>query len=48
MQLNSYAQITSRHRGERPGDPFELLAEHYPAEALEAMTAHYRPAPVPA
>lgn len=42
QQLNSYADVTGVHRGRVAGDPFELLADTYPAEALEQMAQHYR------
>lgn len=43
QQLNSYRCIGSVHRrGTDPADPFEALADHYPADALEQMARHYR------
>ncbi len=38
-QLNPYRNVTFWHRSE--GDPFAVLADHYPAEALEEMQAYY-------
>jgi len=41
-QLNSFRDITVRHsQGASPEDPFEALADLYPAEALKEMRAHY-------
>jgi hypothetical protein len=41
-QLNTYEGVTSIHRvGTTPADPYETLADLYPAEALEAMRDHY-------
>ncbi len=38
QQLNSYAMLRTHRHGE-PTDPFEALADFYPAEALEEMRA---------
>ncbi len=38
-QLNSYAQLRMYRKGEEDADPFEVLAAHYPAEAIEEMAA---------
>lgn len=46
-QLNTYDGV-GIHRGESMGDPFEELAEFFPAEALEEMQAHYGLMPVAA
>jgi hypothetical protein len=40
-QLNSYQQVTALRKSRVDGDPFQVLAEHYPAEALEEMEQHY-------
>lgn len=40
-QLNSYTSLR-RHRPTGTTDPFETLADIYPAEALDEMAAHYR------
>ena len=39
--LNSYGDVIHRHRSSFLGDPFEVLADIYPAEALAEMEAHY-------
>ena len=39
--LNSYDDVTHRHRSSFLGDPFEVLTDIYPAEALAEMEAHY-------
>ena len=41
QQLNSYRNVAAIHRNERQADPFEALADYYPAEALEEMAAYY-------
>jgi glycosyltransferase involved in cell wall biosynthesis len=41
-QVNSYDHIAGRHRGSRPVDPFRALADFFPREALDEMSAHYR------
>lgn len=38
--LNAYDTL-ERHRCELRGDPFDLLADRYPFEAIEEMQAHY-------
>ena len=38
--LNTYADL-ERRKCELRGDPFELLADRYPFEAIEEMQAHY-------
>ncbi len=38
-QLNHYRSVTYLHQSQ--GDPFTVLADHYPAEALEEMGQHY-------
>jgi len=40
QQLNDYAEV-ARWRSKVGGDPFEMLADVFPAEALEEMQAHY-------
>lgn len=40
-QTTPYETIAARHRGSEPVDPYEALAEIYPADALEAMSDHY-------
>jgi hypothetical protein len=40
-QLNSYKEVTAIHGAGSPGDPFEELADFYPAEALEEMRSYY-------
>lgn len=41
-QLNSYQEITARFRQGIPAaDPFQALADTYPAEALEEMAGYY-------
>jgi hypothetical protein len=40
-QLNGYLEIGRLRRGADYVDPWAELAEHYPAEALEEMRAHY-------
>jgi hypothetical protein len=41
IQLNSYKEVTAIHGADSPEDPFEALADFYPAEALEEMRAYY-------
>jgi hypothetical protein len=41
LQLNSYKEVTAIHGASSPDDPFEVLADCYPAEALEEMRAYY-------
>lgn len=41
QQMNTYEQLASAHRGGTSADPFDTLADTYPAEALDAMHAHY-------
>lgn len=45
-QINSYDDVVSVHRGRTREDPFTLLADIYPSEAVEEMAAHYQPVPV--
>jgi hypothetical protein len=40
-QLNSYVAVTAIRRSQVEGDPFTVLADYYPAEALEEMEQHY-------
>lgn len=40
-QLNSYRAVTSLHQGNAERDPFTVLVEFYPAEALAEMEEHY-------
>ena len=40
-QLHSYRDVTSIRRSEAVPDPFGVLAEFYPVEALEEMQRHY-------
>jgi hypothetical protein len=39
-QMNSYDALTG-YKAEQLVDPFEALAEYYPADALDAMRSHY-------
>ena len=39
-QLNGYQEV-SRWRSKEKGDPFEMLADIFPAEALDEMAEHY-------
>jgi hypothetical protein len=41
LQLNSYKEVTAIHGASSPADPFEVLADCYPAEALDEMRAYY-------
>lgn len=41
VQLHSYRDVVSIRRSETTPDPFAVLAEFYPAEALDEMRAHY-------
>jgi hypothetical protein len=41
IQLNSYKEVTAIHGAGSPADPFEVLADFYPAEALEEMRSYY-------
>ena len=41
QQVTRWADIVGRHHPEPAGDPFALLADRYPTDALEAMRAHY-------
>ena len=45
-QLNSYRDVTAVRRSEAADDPFAVLGEFYPAEALDEMQAHYMGAKV--
>lgn len=40
-QIHSYHEATAGRNPDRCGDPFAVLAEFYPAEALEEMQAFY-------
>lgn len=40
-QVTPYESIFARHRGEKQSDPFGVLADVFPAEALEEMAEHY-------
>jgi hypothetical protein len=42
LQLNPYESLTFHKTFANPQDPFEALADLYPAEALEAMRRHYQ------
>jgi hypothetical protein len=42
IQLNPYESLTFHRTFENPQDPFEALADLYPAQALREMRAHYR------
>jgi len=46
--LNSYGQVSARHRAELERDPFEILQGRYPQYALDEMQAHYGLVPVAA
>lgn len=39
--VNPYDSVATRWQGESLGDPFDALADMYPAEALEQMASHY-------
>lgn len=41
LQLNPYDSLTFHRTFANPQDPFEALADIYPAEALAEMAAHY-------
>jgi len=41
VQLNSYKEVTAIHGADSPADPFEELADFYPAEALQEMRTYY-------
>jgi len=41
QQLNSYGGVTGIYRSTVEDDPFLVLADHYPPEALEEMEQHY-------
>jgi hypothetical protein len=41
IQLNPYKEVTAIHGTDSPADPFEELADFYPADALEEMRAYY-------
>ena len=45
-QLNSYRDVTAIRRSEAADDPFAVLGDFYPAEALEEMQRHYHGAEV--
>jgi hypothetical protein len=40
-QLNPYREVTRLHRSRVDADPFAVLAEYYPAAALDEMEQHY-------
>jgi hypothetical protein len=40
-QLNSYRDVTAIRHSQTSDDPFTVLAEFYPAEALDEMQRHY-------
>jgi hypothetical protein len=46
--LNSYREVSARHRSELHRDPFEALAGRFPEEALSEMQDHYLSAAVAA
>ena len=48
QQLNSYTDVTTVRRSRPVEDPFTVLAEFYPAEALDEMERHYHAAKVAA
>jgi hypothetical protein len=39
--LNTYSQVSARHRAELERDPFQVLAGRYPKVALDEMEAYY-------
>lgn len=39
--LNPYDHVVARHRGQPAVYPFEVLADRFPVEALDEMSAHY-------
>lgn len=41
LQLNPYESLTFHRTFTQPQDPFDALADIYPAEALEEMAEHY-------
>ena len=41
VQINSYREVTAVHRGRTVDNPFDVLADIYPSDALEEMAAHY-------
>lgn len=41
LQLNPYESLTFHRTFANPQDPFEALADWYPADALEDMAEHY-------
>jgi len=41
-QVNAYEHIAGRHKGTNPVDPFGALADFFPRDALDEMSAHYR------
>lgn len=40
-QMNAYETVAAKHHGTTAGDPFELLAGHFPEEAIHEMRHHY-------
>jgi hypothetical protein len=48
VQLNPYESLTFHRTFSNPQDPFEALADIYPAEALAEMAQHYSSLPVAA
>ena len=47
-QVTSYEAIFARHRGHRQRNPFDVLADVFPAKSLREMAAHYARELVPA
>ena len=45
-QVTSYETIFARHRGHKQPDPFDVLSDVFPAEALDEMQTHYGLVPV--
>jgi hypothetical protein len=41
QQVTSYESIFARHRGQRQTDPFAVLADVFPEDALAEMASHY-------
>lgn len=47
-QVTPYADVAARHKTLFAGDPFDLLADRFPSDALDEMRAHYAPQAVAA
>lgn len=41
QNVNAYDQVVSRWRGETLGEPYSVLSDLYPEDALEDMQTHY-------